>query len=118
MTIDMVAVDAFLKGCSNKQAALTVADKFPGTVDEAVNLVKSAEHNQRVVLGSIRSNPNRVRQVTFAPDAESAPLVRAAALPVNESSAETHDNRLKKIEDRTSRLETQVDCLVSGLEAM
>ena len=44
--IQIVASDAFLKGCQDKRAALTAMDKDPENLDKAVQLVKSAMTNQ------------------------------------------------------------------------
>jgi type IV secretory pathway VirB4 component len=48
--IQIVASDAFLKGCQDKRAALTAMDKDPENLDKAVQLVKSAMTNQNDVL--------------------------------------------------------------------
>ena len=46
-----LAVDQFLRGCRDKQAALSAMDKEPKTVHKALKYVKNALHNQRAVMG-------------------------------------------------------------------
>ncbi|KAK3105154.1 hypothetical protein FSP39_018315 [Pinctada imbricata] len=60
--IQTVAVDAFLKGCSNKHAALTALDKNPTSLDEAAQFLKSAVTNQRLILGNRKTE---IKRVTF-----------------------------------------------------
>ena len=60
--MQIVATDAFLKGCHDKRAALTSMDKDPENLDRAVQFVKSAMTNQRVILGIKKTD---VKRVTF-----------------------------------------------------
>ena len=45
--MQIVATDAFLKGCSDKKAALTAMDTDPTDLDAALQYAKSAVTNQR-----------------------------------------------------------------------
>jgi hypothetical protein len=58
--VEIIAIDAFLKGCTDKKAALTAMDKNPATLDQALQFVKSAIANQRVILGPKRMDLKRV----------------------------------------------------------
>jgi len=58
--VEIIAIDAFLKGCTDKKAALTAMDKNPATLDQALQFVKSAIANQRVILGQKRMDLKRV----------------------------------------------------------
>jgi len=60
--VEIVIIDAFLKGCTDKKAALTAMDKNPNTIDEAMQYVKSAVTNQRVILGTKKID---IKRVTF-----------------------------------------------------
>ncbi|VDI47032.1 Hypothetical predicted protein [Mytilus galloprovincialis] len=60
--IQIVATDAFLKGCMDKKAALTAMDKDPDSLDKALKYVKSAVTNQKVILGNKKPE---VKRVTF-----------------------------------------------------
>ena len=56
-----ITIDAFLRGCTEKRAALVTLDKDPKTLDEAVQYLKGAITNQKLIMGSKRD----VRRVTF-----------------------------------------------------
>lgn len=62
--IQVVAIDAFLKGCSDKKAALTAMDKDPDSLDQALQYVKCAITNQRVILGQRKLDVG-IKRVTF-----------------------------------------------------
>ena len=49
--IETIALDAFLKGCKEKEAAYTAMHSNPTTLNEAVELVNAAIHNHRVLFG-------------------------------------------------------------------
>ena len=56
-----VAIDAVLRGCQNKQAALTAMDKNPVTLDDAIQHMKRAITNQRLILGAKTTEVKRVK---------------------------------------------------------
>jgi len=62
--IQIVATDAFLKGCSDKKAALTAMDKDSTDLNTALQYAKSAVTSQRVILG-IKKSDIGVKRVTF-----------------------------------------------------
>lgn len=62
--IQILATDAFLKGCMDKKAALTAMDKDPDNLDLALQYVKSALTNQRVIMGPKKMDTS-VKTVTF-----------------------------------------------------
>ena len=62
--IQIVATDAFLKGCSDRKAALTAIDKDPTDLNIALQYVKSAVTSQRVML-RIKKSDIGVKRVTF-----------------------------------------------------
>lgn len=59
--IDTIATDTFLKGIGNKRAALTAMDKDPTTFESALQLVKAAINNQRLILGGHKPEVRKVR---------------------------------------------------------
>jgi hypothetical protein len=71
-TVEAVAVEAFLQGCANKEAAFYAMEKDPDCVDDALELVNRAIHNHQAIFG--RSD-TRVRSVQFAPAPQSSPQV-------------------------------------------
>ena len=68
-TVSDACVDAFLRGCREKRAALSAMDHGPSSLNIAIRLVKSAVHNQRALFG----DNNKVRQVSFNSDPPSEP---------------------------------------------
>lgn len=66
--VDTISVDAFLKGCSDKKAALFAMEKNPTTIDQALQCVKNSIHKQKILLGYKNKKP-QVKRVQF--DAES-----------------------------------------------
>ena len=65
-TIEQMAVEAFLKGCKNKEAAASAMDKNPRTIYEAQKKVKTAINNRKALYGTKASFSSR--QVTFTSD--------------------------------------------------
>ena len=60
---ETLATDAFLRGCLDKRAALVAMDKNPESLDQAVQFVRSAAANQKVIMGGKKSE---VKRVTFS----------------------------------------------------
>jgi hypothetical protein len=61
--VEIIAIDAFLKGCTDKKAAITAMDKNPATLDQALQFVKSAIANQKVMsftIAFVSSKPSSV----------------------------------------------------------
>nr|XP_011442825.2 uncharacterized protein LOC105339112 [Crassostrea gigas] len=56
-----VGIDAFLRGCYNKQAALIAMDKNPLTLDMATQYMKTAVTNQKLILDVRKSETRRVK---------------------------------------------------------
>ena len=61
------AMDAFLHGLIDTEAAYSALDKEPANLDEALELTKWAMHNRRALLGNRGKN---VRMVSFAEEEE------------------------------------------------
>ncbi|XP_065938451.1 uncharacterized protein [Magallana gigas] len=58
---ETIATDSFLKGIENKSAALTTMDKDPPDLETALQLVKAALNNQRLILGAKKPEVRKVR---------------------------------------------------------
>lgn len=56
-----ITIDAFLRGCMEKKAAIVTLDKDPKTLDEAVQHMNTAIINQKLIMGPKKD----VRKVTF-----------------------------------------------------
>lgn len=103
--VEIVAIDSFLKGCHDKKAALTAMDKNPSTIDEALQFVKSAITNQRVIFGLKKIDTKRV---TFDEELQEVPEAEASVRAVRFTDREKNstqstllkfEQRLKKTED-------------------
>jgi hypothetical protein len=87
--VDTIAVDAFLKGCRDKNAALAAMNSKPTTLEEATQLVNALIHNYRVMRGG--SNKPKLRVLRFEED-EAVASVRQTSVPVeNEAVANLQD---------------------------
>lgn len=60
--VEIVAVEAFLKGCTDKSAALFAMNQNPESIYTALDMVTTAIHNQRL-LGT--KHGNDLRRVSF-----------------------------------------------------
>ena len=60
--VEIVAIDAFLKMCYDKRAALVAMDKNPESLEKALQYVRGAVANQKVILGGRKSE---IKRVTF-----------------------------------------------------
>ncbi|OWF46450.1 hypothetical protein KP79_PYT09715 [Mizuhopecten yessoensis] len=90
--MEIVAVDAFLKGCSDKNAALTSTNRNPKSLNEALKLVKCAMTKNKVIYWSKKSE---LRRVSFEEsDEESTGIVKRA---VNKDKGQIGSRR---VEDR------------------
>ena len=50
--VEIVTIDAFLKGCTDKKAALTAMDKNPNTIDEAMQYVEMCRYQPKGDFGN------------------------------------------------------------------
>ncbi|XP_056014940.1 interaptin-like [Ostrea edulis] len=64
-----VTIDAFLRGCNEKRAALVTLDKDPNTLDEAMQHMKSAITNQKLI-GGVKKE---IKRVSFNKPPQSPP---------------------------------------------
>ena len=94
-------IDAFLRGCTEKRAALVTLDKDPKTLEEAMQYMKSAITNQKLI-GGIKKE---VKRVTFDEVDESSPEklsirrtnIRTPSPP--SSNTGTLENRITRLEE-------------------
>ena len=102
--IQNLAVDAFLRGCRDKLAALLAAGKKPKTILKAVRRVNEAVHDQKAL-----GKPLGVRQVTFRTDSPSRS-------PSTDRSTGRRSESVKPVGDELSKfvMET-VRKAISGL---
>lgn len=102
--VENIATDAFLRGCSAKAAALTAMNSQPPTLDAAVQAVKNAASNQKVLMG----DRPKVRQVHFeeyglaATSAFDSPVQLRAVEAVGDPGLK---EVLKKVEETSTKVE-------------
>lgn len=76
--VEMMATEAFLRDCQNNQAALLAMDKDPKRIDLALQYVKSAIHNRKVLLGQKKTEVRKVQfQEEIASKSDSEPTVKS-----------------------------------------
>ena len=106
------AMDAFLHGLIDTEAAYSTLDKEPANLDEALELTKRAMHNRRALLGNRSKN---VRMVSFAEEEEKEEkkirIVRtdgAASNPVEE--------RISKMEESMAETKKQLEQILKLMQ--
>ena len=106
------AMDAFLHGLIDTEAAYSALDKEPANLDEALELTKWAMHNRRALLGNRGKN---VRMVSFAEEEEREEkkirVVRtdgAASNPVEE--------RISKMEESMAETKKQLEQILKLMQ--
>lgn len=110
--VQTLATDAFLKGCVDKRAALTAMDKNPDALDQAVQYVRSAVANQKVIMGTRRAEIKRVsfmEQNDENEDTQETSVQNVRAIMKSEEGANkinVFEKRLQKTED--DLLETKI----------
>ena len=65
---EQAAIEAFLGGVIETEAAFTVLEKDPQTVDEALEFLKKAVHSHKSLCCKFRNTPRKVRTISTAPD--------------------------------------------------
>ncbi|CAG2249191.1 unnamed protein product [Mytilus edulis] len=107
--VQTLATDAFLKGCVDKRAALTAMDKNPDALDQAVQYVRSAVANQKVIMGTRRAEIKRVSFMEQNDENEDTQETSVRAIMKSEEGANkmnVFEKRLQKTED--DLLETKI----------
>ena len=106
-------MDAFLHGVLDTESAYSAMDKNPATVDETLDLVKRALHNQKVLFGA---QAKTICNVSFMGENEGVEerhihVVKASSLvptPVEE--------KIHKLEKSMGETKGQLDKILSLLE--
>ena len=106
------AMDAFLHGLIDTEAAYSALEKEPANLDEALELTKQAMHNCRALLGNHSKN---VRMVSFAEEEEKEEkkirVVRtdgAASNPVEEC--------ISKMEESMAEMKKQLEQILKLIQ--
>ena len=107
--------DAFLKGCQDKLTSFAALNKDPDNLDRAVQLVKSTMTNQRLILGTKKTD---VKRVTFQEaeiedcdpddDFQASASLRTIYRTETDSTTSKFEARLKKTEEDLKETKTNV----------
>ena len=65
---ELAAVEAFLGGVLETEAAVSVSEKDPSSFDEALEMFKKAVHSRKSLSCRFRNTQRTARTVSFAPD--------------------------------------------------
>ena len=71
---EQAAIEAFLGGVIETEAAFTVLEKDPQTVDEALEFLKKAVHSRKALCCKFHNTQRKVRTVSTTPDSITAEL--------------------------------------------
>ncbi|CAC5409272.1 unnamed protein product [Mytilus coruscus] len=64
--LEDISVEAFLRGCKEKEAAMKAIEKNPTSLSKAVKYVKTSLANQKAIFGSGKISAYSQRQVIFS----------------------------------------------------
>lgn len=121
--IETISVDAFLKGCLDKKAALFAMEKNPSTIDQALQYVKSSIHNQKILLGYNMYKKPEVKRVQFCEETNdeiSQPMVRQVS-PSSfttdlQRKYERMDLRLQNTESHILSIKSDISRILRSLD--
>lgn len=118
--IETISVDAFLKGCLDKKAALFAMEKNPSTIDQALQYVKSSIHNQKILLGYKKPEVKRVQFSEETNDEISQPMVRQVSpnsfTTVLQRKYESMDLRLQNTESHILSIKSDISRILRSLD--
>lgn len=119
--IETISVDAFLKGCLDKKAALFAMEKNPSTIDQALQYVKSSIHNQKILLGYKKPEVKRVQFSEETNDEISQPMVRQVSpnsfTTVLQRKYESMDLRLQNTESHILSIKSDISRILRSLDS-
>ncbi|XP_071140676.1 interaptin-like [Mytilus edulis] len=113
--VDTIAVDAFLKGCTDKKAALFAMEKDPNTMDQALQYVKSSIHNQKILLGYRKPEVKRVQFYDDSDEESTECLVRQVKT-ANNSSMQDLQKKYETMETRMATTEQHIWTIKSDIK--
>ncbi|CAC5412299.1 unnamed protein product [Mytilus coruscus] len=113
--VDTIAVDAFLKGCIDKKAALFAMEKDPNTMDQALQYVKSSILNQKILLGYRKPEIKRV-QFNDDSDEESTECLVRQVKTGNNPSMQDLQKKYETMETRMATTEQHIWTIKSDIK--
>ena len=103
-----VAIDVFLRGCTNKQAALIAMDKNPATLDIAIQYIKSAITNQKLILGARKCEARRVKFESSESENETSDETSSEVRAIYNSNTMKRSSEQRSEQTNVSKLELRV----------
>ena len=88
---EQAAIEAFLGGVIEIEAAFTVLEKDPQTVDEALEFLKKAVHSRKSLCYKFRNTQRKVRTISIAPDP-----IMTEVRTTDTTSSPTQQNSIQK----------------------
>ena len=96
--LETVAADAFLTGCTNKEAVFQALQQRPETISKALELVREATHNHRAVYGATEPKVRSVEHDISEPEVR-----QVASLPPNKPT-DSAGNSLDRLSEQLSQV--------------
>ena len=109
-TIQQIAVEVFLRGLTDKEAARTASDKCPKTVSKALKYVKNAITTQRSIFGKSTMSHRQVSFAEIDDDNDTCPVRITEA-----SRSQYHTRSLEEIkkDQKIAELEAKLKAMQS-----
>ena len=114
---ELAAVEAFLGGVHETEAAVSVMQNDPHTVDEALELLKRSVHHRKALQCKFRNTQRTARTVSFVPNhlAADVQTARIVSNPPQQDFSQKYESELKDLWSLVA--ETQKD-IVKILELL
>ena len=94
---EQAAIEAFLGGVLEAEAALTVMEKDPQTLDEALEFLKKTVHSRKSLCCRFRNTQRKVRTVSIVPNSITAEVRTSTSSPTQQDSIRKFGAELKDL---------------------
>ena len=108
-------VDAFMKGCRNKGAVLSAAEKHPKTLEEAYKYVLDAIHMQKAILGKKHVKKVKPVEADNRMETESLTSTSSDSREIRGYHVKTGHFERKRF-DRSDKSDDQLGSVLTGLQ--
>ena len=106
------ALDAFLHGLLDTEAAYSALDKEPANLDEALEFTKRAMHNLKALLGN---RGRTVRTVSFA-EGDTTEEKQIRVVRTDGAVQNPAEERISRMEESMAETKTQIDQILKLLQ--
>lgn len=113
VTIQALTVDAFLKGCRDKNTAFLTLNSNPATIDEALRRMISTSTNHKVMFGT--SSVSKIRQVVRFEESQDPPHPAVRAVQIGDEQWNSVGKRCSTIEGDVADLKQDMKQMKSSL---